>query len=1342
MPAAIETAAPTVETPATIEAAAPTVGMPAAIETAAPTVGMPAAIENAAPTVGMPAAIEAAAPTVGMPAAIEAAAPTVGMPTAIEAAAPTVGMPAVESLKAEQEKLLTSSGQVPAPKSKARKAYDALQAQINGMVATETEAPAVQQVRKLDVAGKDEVTLALDQALNSKQKTAEFREKYPEFVPTPMVTNIKRLLTIQNDPKTNPKDRERAKDALEENFTQKEIDAATRYKEADNRYSVQALNSAVPTTKKFTETVASGQTRKALQTLFTDKDTHPLAKLVAERMLKADTLPKVKVVPANSLGVNPKDPESYRAGVYDTVSDSILLDERAVNGPNLVHEVMHGFLHRKIVEYTHNGRLDAQVKRIDDLYQTLKNNNPELSKEYGMTDLSEFTSEAMSNPEFQDLLKVIPYKKSNFFREFAKSVLKFFGINDTTPKWNALAEAMIATEAAMQTGRALQEVRTGTAGPKAPSNVTPSAVAATNAADIIGETVRPSSLDSIRKFFETKGNPSYLFDKLTSIDKKLTDGYLGRLFDALGNINPKELLAQALDAVRVTERAFVEGFLELTPDGMFTAAKGKLANGEEASLKRIIEIINNSAKQSGLDVKEVRRIFSSLIVGHREFNLDAHNKATGSSVPLRIKNDVERNELEKEFQASPDAKKILEIMDAMRFNRIDMAVYAGRISQETADFWKNTPGYVPYQDIDNLNEQIATIKNGSSKGLSGVSKYKSLVGPDTNPQVGDVVESFMDLMSRMTIDAIKVNAVGKASESMRLLGHAKRISPAGALSREEQTHVVDTYINGVRARYYYKDPLDAAGFAGLPSEVSSVTTFMQEAARMLRAGVTLMPQFAATQVLNDTFRAYALSDVSNPAALIPRILLNFPGAAYREYTGKKSDMDTRMENLGVMASFDVSAQGTLRNIMLEVGAEKRSLREKILHAAESISKGSDMAVRQAIFAQSMKETNDNEALSISRAREIINFSRRGNSKIIDGLVRTVPFTNAYIRGMDKLIGAARGTSGAYNMTQAEAKAMFRNRMLTLGAIGFTYALMMADDDEYQALDENIRDTHFVIPGTNAGIPLPRDLAFIFKAIPERVVNYIHKYGTDEEQSGIRVLGGLMKQGGGIIMAPNMTPSLLLPFLETITNHSFFLNRALESPSQQSREVFTAYGRGTSELSKSISEGLHGAVEISPVKLDNLFRGLLGTSATLLMAMGDAILAPDKTATPLHKSVIAQLSGAGAILIDPVGRKQSNDLYDLHDKLKKINNTYENLLGRDPAKAAKFGAEHVREYEMYPYVKDLIEYQQQLDKEVQAADSYKSMTPDDRQKLISSIIKRKNDAAKGVDAIRTYIEQQK
>jgi hypothetical protein len=634
-----------------------------------------------------------------------------------------------------------------------------------------------------------------------------------------------------------------------------------------------------------------------------------------------------------------------------------------------------------------------------------------------------------------------------------------------------------------------------------------------------------------------------------------------------------------------------------------------------------------------------------------------------------------------------------------------------------------------------------------------------LVGPDTNPQVGDVIDSFMDLMARMSLDAIKVNAVAKSSEAMRLLGHAKRISPVASLSPEEKTHTVDTYVNGVRARYYFKDPLDAAAFAGMPTEISSVVSGLQTFARTLRSGVTLVPAFAVGQVLNDVFRAYAQSDVMRPAALIPRILLNFPAIAYRQYTGKKSAMDTLMENMGVMATFDVSTEGTLKNIMQEVGAEKRSLREQVLHIAESISKGSDMAVRQAIYSQSMKETGD-EALSMSRAREIINFSRRGQSNALDMVIRTVPFTNAYIRGMDKLITAARGTTGAYGMSRAEAKAMFRNRMLTLGAIGFTYALMMAGDDEYEKLDDSIRDTHFVFPGLKIGdspvaIPLPRDLAFIFKAIPERIVNYVRKYGTPEEQSGIRVIGELLKQGAGTIAAPNITPTVLLPILENIANYSAFLGRPLESQSQQTRASFLASGRGTSEVSKELSKGLSAVskglsdvglgsigslVEVSPVKLENLFRGLLGTSGALLLAMGDEILAPERADKTTARSVLAQLTGASALMVDPVGRKQLNAFFDLYDKLSEVGNSLKYLEEKNPDEAVKYAMEHLPELDALEEAKIIYKEIQTLNKDAQEADMDKSMSSKQKLEAVSNVVREQNLAAMKVEELKSKLDK--
>ena len=57
---------------------------------------------------------------------------------------------------------------------------------------------------------------------------------------------------------------------------------------------------------------------------------------------------------------------------------------------------------------------------------------------------------------------------------------------------------------------------------------------------------------------------------------------------------------------------------------------------------------------------------------------------------------------------------------------------------------------------------------------------------------------------------------------------------------------------------------------------------------------------------------------------------------------------------------------------------------------------SDNAVRQAVYDQTMKETN-NQALAVDRAFEVINFKRAGASSAVTGLRQVVPFFGAFLQ---------------------------------------------------------------------------------------------------------------------------------------------------------------------------------------------------------------------------------------------------------------------------------------------------------------------------------------------------------
>jgi hypothetical protein len=368
-----------------------------------------------------------------------------------------------------------------------------------------------------------------------------------------------------------------------------------------------------------------------------------------------------------------------------------------------------------------------------------------------------------------------------------------------------------------------------------------------------------------------------------------------------------------------------------------------------------------------------------------------------------------------------------------------------------------------------------------------------------------------------------------------------------------------------------------------------------------------MPPFAIKQVIEDAQRAAFYSGVERPLVVAMKTLYNMPRVFFGEVTGRKSPMVKRMEELGIVGDYDFNIYQPVSDIEKEIGEAKRNFGQKLFHRLEQFTKASDLAARLAVYEETMRETksaanpNGDEVLAQTRARELINFTRRGSSPVMRTAARVIPFFNAYAQGMDVLYRSATGLDSSSALNRAAARKMFLSRVAIMTALGFVYALSMSDDEGYKNATDEVRDNNWLLPnGYKFGVP--KELGFLFKSIPERIVEYYRRYGTAEEQSVIQALGSVAKGAMSAYGSPNVTPSFIKPIVENLTNYSFFLQRELESASIKRLEPGQRYTSSTSELAKALGE----QTNVSPIKIDHVIQGYTGTMGMYLVSAIDAV----------------------------------------------------------------------------------------------------------------------------------------
>lgn len=1032
--------------------------------------------------------------------------------------------------------------------------------------------------------------------------------------------------------------------------------------------------------------VQEGDIRGALKTIIDAKPElyNEVDRLVAKRLLLSSTLPTVQIVPEGALGM---DGDKVIAGQYDAVSDTVRLVDGYIGVHTLLHELVHGFVHRAISAHE-GGRINnAGVRNLRELYDYMAKADPKIMQQYGMTNLSEFASEAMSNKDFQKILQRTVYRRQSVFTQFARAVLKALGLSETD-QHTALAAALISVESIMSDGRAMQVEQTGTDVQGSLPGVANVAVGITSS-DIddvkkISSSFGPAAAPAVNGLINTgfqamnrateKAGMFQAFrqaavDKYATVESKISNMFSKGVRDAFGNLNPMVLVRQAEDHAKVFMSFISSGGVRFNKEGLVETYK------QEASAVKALTQLKQLADKSGVSFTEAKTYVSSVLEGHRAHDIhENHNKLLEASALIlegQGKNkeaDAERAKkinlhlslsqiatLEAKYQKSPQIKAIQDTFNQTRGTAIDLMVQSGRLSKEIGDDWKANSAYVPF---DRVMEDMGDNPIPRGKGLGVMTATPKIKG-SLDKRVKDVVDSYMGTLGWMIEESMRHNASTKLLNEMTLAGFAEKLPTPNAATNKNL--VVRLYDQGKPVHYQVQNEYDMLAFQQAPEINNWLVKGLAATSRVLRVSVTAMPPFAIKQVVEDATRAAMYSGVQRPLVVAMKTLYNMPKVFFGEVFGRQSVAAKRMEALGIVGDYDFNIYQPTNEIEKEIGAKKRGVAGSIFHTLEKFTKASDLAARMAVYEETMRDSKGDEVLAQTRARELINFQRRGSSSSMRLATKVIPFFNAYAQGMDVLYRSASGIDSSSSVDRASARKMFMSRVAMMTAMGFAYALAMSDDDGYKKATDDVRDSNWLLPN-GYKLPVPKELGFIYKVIPERIVEYMRRAGGPEEQSAMDALAGIVKAGYSAYSSPTTVPSYVRPILENMTNYSFFLQRELESASLQGKVPGQRFNSATSEFAKALGEHAN----VSPIKIDNLLRGMFGMAGSTTLLATDALLNPSRPDRPLY-----QMPFGSIFLYDTEGGRNKTQFYDLRERSAQAVTTFEDLRTKDPVKAEKF-----------------------------------------------------------------------
>jgi hypothetical protein len=456
-----------------------------------------------------------------------------------------------------------------------------------------------------------------------------------------------------------------------------------------------------------------------------------------------------------------------------------------------------------------------------------------------------------------------------------------------------------------------------------------------------------------------------------------------------------------------------------------------------------------------------------------------------------------------------------------------------------------------------------------------------------------------------------------------------------------------------------ENPNDLAAFQMLSYELGPLMKGISATTQALRAGALINPMYWIKQLIRDPIHA---SLVANSGIVTP-----FHAAKeYINILANNSEEAKLLATRGVIGQVDSTID--IHKFLNQVGTEKTnpSALAKMMHKVMQLHEASDAATRVAIYKQAYKEAitsgmspADATNLAVHKARESINFSVRGNSSTLNALRHMIPFFSASLTSIDTLYRAATG----YGLNPEEKKAaqtLFAKRAAMMTVLSTAYALMLQDDDDYKKLPDNVKDNNWLFPSpigsehTFVKIPVPFEVGFFFKTIPEVSVRYMAGTSTGKEMVA-SILKGIQHNLPGEAIP---LPQAIKPGIEAVTNYSFFTGRPIEGMSDQGLPVVSR-GAHASEFAKTLSSLGLSEIGLSPAKIDHLIQGYMAELGTFTAGTASSAINAATGKEPPTKN-LEQEPFFKSFLTNPNTSKAATDYYEIAHSAQETVNAFNRL----------------------------------------------------------------------------------